>query len=137
VANDDVKPGEYLVSCSNAWIEQYKDLWRCVLQFVICDGKHDGVGVRKFKNFDKSGELPPESEFARACGIALKRPLNDDDDDLMDPASIFAHKKFVVFIGYRKTPNATGGQPGDELAFKKKDPGDRLRVHEIKSLVEV
>lgn len=133
---DDVTPGDYLVTCTNAWVELWRGQWRCVWQFTIVDGRYHGVGVRKFKKFDKSGEISPGSEFARACAIALKRPLGADDD-LDDPASIFAGKKFLVFIGYRKSRSAGGGTFSDDLAYEKKGKDDRPKVHEIKSLVEL
>jgi hypothetical protein len=134
--SDDVTPGKYLVQCTNAWREPYGDAWRVVWQFQICDGPHDGVGLRKWKSFDRSGEVPLNSEYAQVCEIALERPP-DHSDDLNDPASIFAGKKFVVFVGYRKTEKPRGGRASDELALRKKDSSDKLKVHEILSLVKL
>ena len=135
-ASDDVQPGEHLAKCSNAWIEPYRGALRAVWQFELCDGPHHGVGVRKWKIFDASGEILRKSEYARACAIALERPL-EEADDLNDPASIFAGKKFIVFVGYRKTEKPMGGRASDEFALRKKDANDKLRVHEIRSLVKL
>jgi hypothetical protein len=80
---------------------------------------------------DKSGAVP--QVFVEACQTALGRPL-EPDDDLNAVNTIFAGKVFVVFIGYRKTPSAHGGKFSDELALRRKDERDGLRVHEILSL---
>lgn len=99
----DFHPGEYLAKCVNAWIELWRGILRAVWQFEICDGPHHGVGIRKWKNFDLSGEVSRKSEYARACAIALGRPL-EETDDINDPASIFAGSasSFSSAIGKRK-----------------------------------
>jgi hypothetical protein len=135
-ATDDIRPAQYLVECTNAWIEPYKNTWRVTWQFKICDGPHDGVGIRKWKTLDPHGEIHRRSEYPRACTVALDREL-EETDDLNDPASIFAGKKFIVFIGYRKSERPSGGRFSDEFTMRKKDAGDELRVHEIRSLVKL
>ena len=134
---DDFQPDEYLAKCTGAWVEPYRGEWRIVWQFQICDGLHHGVGVRKWKTIDASGDVPLENEYARACVIALDRPLDENIDDLNDPASIFAGKKFIVFVGYRKTEKPKGGRASNELALTKKGSDDKLKVHEIRSLVRL
>jgi hypothetical protein len=112
-------------------------VWRIVWQFEIVDGPHRGVGFRKWKTIDRSCEVSRRSEYARACETALERPL-EESDDLNDPGSIFTGKKFVVFIGYRKTERpGGGGRSSDELALQKKDESDKLKVHDIRSLVKL
>ena len=135
--SDEMQPGKYLVVCEAAWIEPVGKQHRAVLQFRVLDGKHDGVSLRLWVTAsDGGGIVSPTGRYARYCAIALGRPL-DADDPISDPGEIFAGRKFVVFVGYRKTEHAKGGKSSDERALTRKDAADFLRVHEIVSREEL
>lgn len=133
----EMKPDDYLAKCETAWTEPIGKDTRVVWQFHIHEGLHRGVGLRKWSIVaDASGEVSPFSEYAKACEIALGRKLSADDD-LANPADIFAGKIFRVTVGYRKTDRPKGGQASDKNALTKKDDRDRLRVHGIVALVDL
>ena len=129
----DIKPGDYIAKCTDAWTEFKFKKWRVVWQFQLYEGAHRGVGLRKWKSFEASGEVAPGSEYVRACELALGRPLTIHDD-LDDPRNMFADKIFIVRVGFRKTDTSRGGIASDENSLRKKDSDDTLRVHEILSL---
>jgi hypothetical protein len=85
---------------------------------------------------DAGGLVSPMGRYAKACAIALGRPL-DCSDDLNNPAAIFSGLLFSVLVGFRKTERPRGGTPSDSNSQRKKDDGDFLRVHEILSREEL
>lgn len=133
----EMKPGDYLARCETAWTEPIGKQTRAVWQFHIHESQYHGTGLRKWLVVaDASGEVPVFGEYAKACEIALGRPLTEDDD-IANPAEIFAGKIFRVFVGYRKTELPKGGQASDKNALTKKDDQDRLKVHAILARVDL
>jgi len=131
---EGMEPGKYLVSCENAWLEPLRGKGqRAALQFRIVDGKHDGVALRMWIDgaVDAGGFVSPIGKYARVCQLALGRALQDGDP--MDrPCEFFAGRRFVVFVGYRKSERAGGGgRSSDDLALIEKPDRDYLRIHEI------
>lgn len=55
--------------------------------------------------------------------------------DPLDPDIVFAGKRCVVDVGFRKT-KGQGGQSDDKLKFTRK-ANDFLRVHEVVALAEI
>jgi hypothetical protein len=134
---EDMGPGKYLVVCETAWTEQIGKGARVVLQFRCVDGKYDGVALRQWLPASDGGNIvSPTGRYARHCAIALGRPLIKDDP-VNDPAAIFSGRKFLVFVGYRKTERQRGGMASEDNALRRKDDNDYLRVHEILSVEEL
>lgn len=132
---ESMEPGNYLVSCENAWLEQRGKSHRAALQFRVVDGKHGGVALRMWIDnaADNGGFISPTGKYARACQIALGRPLHDGDP-VAEPGEFFSGRRFIVFVGYRKSELPGGrGKFSDQCAMTKKQDGDYLRVHEILS----
>jgi hypothetical protein len=132
---EDMRPDKYLVTCEGAWLERRGQEYRAALQFRILDGKYHGVGLRMWldKAADAGGFVSSSGKYARHCEVALGRPLREGDP-VDEPGLIFSGRRFIVFVGYRKSQRAGGGgQNSDELAMVRKDERDYLRVHEILS----
>jgi hypothetical protein len=128
-----MEPGKYLALCENAWLEQRGKRHRAALQFRIVDGKFGGVALRMWIDnaADEGGFISPTGKYARTCQIALGRPLQDGDP-VDQPGEFFSGRRFIVFVGYRKSQDPNGrGKFSDELAMIKKPEGDYLRIHEI------
>src|SRR5262245_12744684 len=51
----------------------------------------------------------PTKSLCSQCEIALGRPLDEAEDDLNDPDSIFRGHIFKAFVGFRKTDKPRGG----------------------------
>jgi hypothetical protein len=134
---EDMAPAQYVMTCDTAWTEPVGKNIRVVLQFRCVDGKYDGVALRQWLIASDGGNIvSPTGRYARHCAIALGRPLIQDDP-VNDPAEIFTGKKFLVFVGYRKTEKPKGGMASEDNALRRKDDKDYLRVHEIISLVDL
>jgi hypothetical protein len=130
-------PGKYTVACEGAWIEPIGKGTRVVLQYRVSEGEHTGTALRQWlPASDAGGLVSPMGRYAKACAIALGRPL-DCSDDLNNPAAVFSELIFSVHVGFRKTEKHRGGLPSDDNALRKKDDGDFLRVHEILSREEL
>lgn len=131
---EGMEPGKYLVTCENAWLEPLRGKGqRAALQFRIVDGKHDGVALRMWIDgaVDGGGFVSPIGKYARVCQLALGRPLQDDDP-IDQPGEFFTGRRFVVFVGYRKSERAGGGgRSSDDLALMNKDKRDYLRIHDV------
>jgi hypothetical protein len=58
---ESMEPGNYLVSCENAWLEQRGKSHRAALQFRVVDGKHGGVALRMWIDnaADNGGFISP------------------------------------------------------------------------------
>ena len=132
----DMKPGEYVAICENAWREVGKKI-RIVWQFRIFEGEHIGTSLRKWvMPADAGGSVSPFGHYAKICELALGRQLRADDD-LNNPGAIFSGRIFRVTVGYRKTLNPKGGPYSDKNALVQKDERDHLRVHELLEVVEL
>jgi hypothetical protein len=132
---EDMAPGKYLVACEGAWLEPTGKNHRAVFQFRIVDGKHHGTALRLWIDSaaDAGGIISPYGKYARVCRIALDRDLAESDP-VAEPAAFFSGRRFVVFVGYRKSESPRGrGRQSDDLAMIKKDASDYLRVHDILS----
>jgi hypothetical protein len=130
---DDMQPDKYLVVCEHAWLEPTGKNHRAVFQFRIVDGKHHGVALRMWidEAADAGGFISPIGKYARHCWIALGRELAEGDP-VDDPGQIFSGRRFIVFVGYRKSELPRGkGKQSPELAMIRKGSDDYLRVHEI------
>jgi len=129
----EMAPGKYLAMCENAWLERVGRKYRAVVQFRIVNGKYDGIAVRMWIDnaADAGGFVSPVGKYAQTCAVALGRPV-EEGDPLDEPGEFFSGRRFLVFVGYRKSERAGGGgQSSDERAMIKKDDDDYLRVHEI------
>ena len=129
---EDMFPGKHLVKCEAVWRERVGKgkAERVVYQYCVQDGKHHGVGLRQWMPYCDNGNIVTK-KYRRHCEIALGRPLIDDDP-YDNPEEIFVGRKFLVLVGYRKTERPRGGgKTSDELAMKKKDDSDYLKVHDI------
>jgi hypothetical protein len=132
----DMKPGEYVAVCENAWREIGKKI-RIVWQFKVIEGEHTGTSLRKWLiPADAGGSVSPFGYYAKVCELSLARPLRADDD-LNNPGAIFNGRIFRVTVGYRKTIKPKGGPYSDKNTLTQKDERDRLRVHELLELVEL
>ena len=132
---DDMPPGKHLVLCEGAWLEPIGKKHRAAFQFRVVDGKHHGVALRMWIDnaADAGGFISPIGKYARTCEIALGRQL-EEGDAVDNPAEFFSGRRFIVFIGFRKSERAGGGgRFSDDLAMLRKDGADYLRVHEIVS----
>jgi hypothetical protein len=130
--SEDMPPGKYLVVCENAWFEPKGRKYRAAFQFRIVDGKYHGVAMRKWIDdaIDAGGFISPIGKYAEACAVALGRPLEESDPG--EPGEFFSGRRFIVFIGFRKSERAGGGgQSSDDRAIVRKDDRDYLRVHDI------
>jgi hypothetical protein len=135
--DESMAPGEYQVQCETAWMESIGRRARVVLQYRVIDGVHAGTALRQWiVASDDGGVVSPNGRYARACSIALGRPL-EVGDDVGDPARIFGAQIFLVDVGYRKTELSGGGKASDENALRCKDSADYLRIHEILARVEL
>jgi hypothetical protein len=133
---EDMTAAQYLMMCDTAWTEPVGKNIRVVLQFRCVDGNYDGVALRQWPTASDGGNIvSPTGRYAKHCAIALGRPLIQDDP-VDAPAEIFAGKKFLVFVGYRKTEKPKGGMASEDNALRRKDDRDFLRVHEIISRVD-
>jgi hypothetical protein len=121
-----MEAGEYPANCANAFLERSKN--RAALEFVIIDGPHAGTALSMWIN-GVNGAIRPASRYAKECAAALGRELTADDD--LDPAVVFKNKNFIVQVGWRQTDKPGGGRAADELALRKKDGRDFLRVHRV------
>jgi hypothetical protein len=129
---EDMVPDKYLAVCEGAWLEPIGKKHRAVLQFRIVDGKHHGVALRQWIDdaADAGGFISPIGKYARHCWIALGRELQEGDP-VDEPSQIFSGRRFIIFVGYRKSEHPGGkGRQSAEFALIRKD-GDYLRVHEI------
>jgi hypothetical protein len=135
---EGMAPGKYLVVCENAWLEpvsRHTQEHRAAIQFRVVDGKYHGVALRMWidKAVDAGGFVSPTGKYARHCELALGRSL-EENDPVDDPGQFFSGRRFIVFVGYRKSERAGGGgQSSEERAMLKKDDRDYLRVHDIVS----
>jgi hypothetical protein len=131
-------PDKYLAVCENAWLEpvsRHTKAHRAAFQFRVVDGKYHGTALRMWIDgaSDAGGFISPVGKYARQCEIALGRPL-EEGDPVDEPSQFFSGRRFVVFVGYRKSDRAGGGgQSSNERALQRKDERDYLRVHEIVS----
>ncbi len=130
-------PDKYLADCDNAWLKpmsKYTQEHDAVIQFRIVDGKYRGTGLRMWidKAIDEGGIVSSIGKYAKACEIALGRPL-EDSDPITRPGDIFSGHRFIIFVGYRKSRDAggKGGPNREEWAMIRKGPDDYLRVHDI------
>jgi hypothetical protein len=136
---EGMAPGKYLVLCEGAWLQpvsKQTQEHKAVFQFRIIDGKFDGVALRMWidKAADAGGIISPVGKYARHCEIALGRPL-EESDPVDEPRQIFFGRRFLVFVGYRKSEHPRGrGRQSDDLAVFRKDDADYLRAHGILSL---
>jgi hypothetical protein len=131
---EDMPADKYLAVCEGAWLEPIGKKHRAVLQFRIVDGKYHGVALRQWIDdaADAGGFISPIGKYARHCWIALGRELQEGDP-VDEPGQIFSGRRFIVFIGYRKSEHPGGkGRQSSEFAMIRKDD-DYLRVHEIVS----
>lgn len=128
--------GDYKVSCEGASSQRWRAGLRIELKHRVIEGDHTGVALSQWITVDASGVVSPRSRYAKQCEIALGRPL-EADDDLNDPASIFSGRVFMAFVGFRMTDKPRGGTTSPDNALRKKDRADGLRVHELRSRVEL
>jgi hypothetical protein len=134
--SSDMKPGEYVAVCENAWREVGKKI-RIVWQFRVIEGEHTGTSLRKWLfPADAGGSVSPFGYYVKICELSLGRPLRADDD-LNNPGAIFSGRIFRVTVGYRKTLKPKGGLYSDKNTQFPKDERDRLRVHELVERVEL
>jgi len=127
---ENMPAGEYKVTCEGASKRPWARGLRVELKHRVIDGEHTGTSLNQWITIDSSGVISPRSRYASQCEIALGRPL-DADDDLNDPASIFAGRVFRAFVGFRKTEKPRGGVGNIDNARRRKDGADGLRVHEL------
>jgi len=133
--SEDMAPGEYTAACEGATITTKGKTTIAVLQFRIIDGPHSSTSLRQWLTIpDVDGIVSLGSRYARHCTIALGREIEPGDS--LDPATIFAQKIFLVFVGYRMTEKI-GGPASRDHALRRKDHKDFLRVHEIIALAEL
>jgi hypothetical protein len=133
-----MQPGKYLVVCEGAWLEPTGKNHRAVFQFRIVDGKYHNTALRMWIDgaADSGGFISPIGKYAHHCWIALGRELQDGDP-VDEPALIFSGRRFLVFVGYRKSELPKGkGKQAPELALIRKND-DYLRVHEIVERVDL
>ncbi len=127
--SENFGPGDYLVKCISAWTQPRGKETQGVWQFIVKDGPHDGIALRKWMVIaDASGIVSFSGLYAQYCAIALGRAVTAEDDPA-DIAALFAGKSFVVRVAYRRSERPRGGRPADDQV--KKDDEDGLRVHEI------
>jgi hypothetical protein len=134
-ASEEMRPGEYKISCEAAWLEPIGKGSRAVLQFRVIEGPHTGTALRQWLPAAEGGIVAPLGRYAKHCALALGRELTADED--LDPAKIFVGRIFQALIGFRKTERRRGGMASDSNAGHKKDDSDYLRVHELIELVEL
>lgn len=127
---EDMGADKYRLNCEGAAKQGWGEGWRVELKHRVIDGPYAGTALRQWMYVDASGIFSPKSDYAKQCAIALGRPLNAHDNP-DNPSSIFVSKCFEAFVGFRKSDKPRGGRctPGNE--FKRKDPSDGLRVHEL------
>lgn len=78
--------------------------------------------------------VTPTCRYVRAVACALGRSLRAGEP--IHPGSVFPERRFRVQVGYRRTELPRGkGRAGDDLARRKKDEADFLRVIEILELL--
>jgi len=134
---DDMPAGEYKVQCEGASKKPWSQGWRIELKHRVIDGRYTGTSLNQWIPIDASGVIAPRSRYALQCEIALGRPLDEAEDDLNGPNSIFQGRIFKAFAGFRKTDKPRGGTSAPDNAMHKKDSSDGLRVHELLALEEL
>jgi hypothetical protein len=138
--SSDMEPGEYLVTCQDAWAEKLnkgKKGWRVTIEFRVVEGPHTGTMLSEFIPAAKAGgKVNPHSRYVKECMVALGRPLNVTDK-IKNPAPIFRGKAFRAFVGFRKSEKTQGGKTSDDFAFICKGSDDYLRVHKLLERVEL
>jgi len=106
---------------------------QAVLSFNVAeDAWNDGALLKMWFSFKSANdEVSPYTKFARACALALNRPIRPDDD--LDPASVFVGKKFEVEVGF--SSRDTDGNVSEANRAQRKFDGDFPRIHELIRLV--
>lgn len=120
-------PGDEVADCVGARVIQRGNKKQVVLTFEFDGGVANQwlqIGV----------PLSPWSKYVRQAQIALGDEYSPGMD--LDPHDVFVGKRLKVRVGFRKTEHAGGsGRSGDDLALRRKDDQDQLRVHEILELI--
>ena len=133
---EETSPGKYLIKCDTGWTTSRARSVTAILQFTIPDGKHAGTALRMWLQVSDGGGVVT-ARYAQHCSIALGRSATDDDP-LDEPARIFGGRFFTGFVGYRKSERpGGGGRTSDDLALRKKDDKDYLKVHELLERVDI
>lgn len=119
------EPGERTMECTGFALKGSK---RKVAVAIFAD-VDTGEVARKW--YDLAEQSARSSKLWRDVALALGRSPHTDEQ--IDLVATFVGRRFRVWVGYRKTPNAKGrgGRASDELARRRKDDADYLRVHEL------
>lgn len=128
----NMEAGNYRVNCTGAGADEKG---RPILTFRVLDEPHTGTALRKWLAIHHTnGEIRPGTPYAKLCALALGR--DPEPDDILEPSEIFRGKNFLAFVGWRMTEKPRGGTASSDLALRRKDDRDFLRVHELLQLLD-
>ncbi len=132
-ASDTMTPGNYVIRCRDARIQERGNKTQVVLTFQILEKAwNDGVVLTQWYGLKTTeGEISPHTKYGKACEIALGRALEAGYD--LDPETVFVGKIFEAEIGYSSTDSDGVSDEGNRV--EKKNDRDFLRVHSLLRLV--
>lgn len=119
-------PGERIATCTGVEVRRRGNKWQAILTF---DTEAQEVG-RLWVELPEP--LRPGCRYLRLVSLVLGR--EPEPGAPIHPGNVFVGKKFMVFVGWRKSQRPAKGKQifRDDLAFTgPKDPGDFLRIHDL------
>ncbi len=119
------EPGTRPATCTDVTLKQRGHRTLAVLSFTTDSGESGRLWV------EVPQPITAGCRFWRLVTLACGGTAPATGTAL-DAQHIFIGKRFSVFVGYRRTPNARGGGRADDaLAMKRKDSADFLRISDV------
>jgi hypothetical protein len=127
---EDMQPGDYLVECIDyePWKPRGK-VTAVVLRFITIDGAWRDVELRQWLPIYPGKSINPGTKTWDHWALALGTKPNRREQ--FHPR-VFLGKRFVAEVGYSSKNEQGIIDPKNTV--RPKYEGDRLRVHELKSL---